>query len=778
MKIFFTKNINNPWFWIFVILTVFLMTAIPLMSRDAGNSGDEDGFQVPQGKNVVNYFKTSGQDTTCLNYKDVMQYYGSSFDVIAEFINQAMQIEDISKSRHILNSLLGWLAILAVGLIAYQLGGARAGVFAMLLLFLSPRFLGHSFNNPKDMPFAAGVIWAVYGMILFFKQFPKVKWYTYLILVLSIAYSISVRIGGLILYGYFGLLGFLFLVKVLIERKQTSKVKTSSKTTHDMPLGKYILRMVIMALSFCIVGYFMGLLLWPYALQAPIKHPIESFKLMSAFATAIRQLFEGSLQWSDVLPWYYTPKYIFMTIPIAVIVGLVLFFVCCWRKKEDRFWAFFVFFTFFFPVFWIVFTKANVYGGWRHAMFAYPPMVVAAGWGFDAMVKWVESKLGINNDQLIINNEEGKKVSVKKDNTKQENEGRDAINRVSAKGIVVNVAAVTVLLVLLIGPIRHICANHPYEYVYFNELAGGIDKAYGNYELDYYYHSTREASEWIIANAEPNPDGSKIKVATWHTASVGYFFRNDTAKFAPLFSRWYEKGNNDWDYAIFTITGMAPEQIKNAGAFPPPDCIKTIDVDGKPICLILKRQSKIDMLGNQYKSKNQVDSAIICFKEALAINPYNEAALNNIIECYLMRGQLDSAKTYIDHELSFLPKYETANYFLAHYYMTKGEMDKAIETCKYIIDCNFKFTGAYHLMCNIYLRQNDVKNAEKVLGQLIDHDQLDNAGVQQLIQIYKADGLDDRGAYRKLYKKMAKSLESRGKKKEAQIYWDLYKQLR
>ncbi len=259
---------------------------------------------------------------------------------------------------------------------------------------------------------------------------------------------------------------------------------------------------------------------------------------------------------------------------------------------------------------------------------------------------------------------------------------------------------------------------------------------------------------------------------------MDYFFRNDTARFKPFFCRWYEKGNNDWDYAIFTITGMAPEQITNKGAFPPPDCIHTIDVDGKPICLILKRQSKVDMLGNQYKSKNQVDSAIICFKEALAINPYNEAALNNIIECYLMQGQLDSAKTYIDQELTFLPKYETANYFLAHYYMTKGEMDKAIETCKYITDCNFKFTSAYHLMCNIYLRQNDVKNAEKALLKLIDHDQLDNAGVQQLIQIYKADGLDDRGAYRKLYKKIATSLDKRGKKKDAQVYWDLYKQLR
>jgi len=143
-----------------------------------------------------------------------------------------------------------------------------------------------------------------------------------------------------------------------------------------------------------------------------------------------------------------------------------------------------------------------------------------------------------------------------------------------------------------------------------------------------------------------------------------------------------------------------------------------------------------------------------------------------------MRGQLDSAKAYIDHELSFLPKYETPNYFLAHYYMTKGQMDKAIETCKYIIKCNFKFTSAYHLLCNIYLRQNDLKNAEKTLLKLIDHDQLDNAGVQQLVQIFKAEGLDDRGAYRKLYKKIATSLDKRGKKKEAQTYWDLYNQLR
>lgn len=753
MNAFLKKNSTNPWFWTFIVLIIAFFFLLPIMSTDAGNSGDEDGFQWPYAEQIYNFYATGGKDTTCLQNDD-MGMHGGFFDQFTYTIVKWFNIDDYSQLRHICNALFGWICILFVGLLAYKLGGWRAGVFAIILLFLSPRFIGHSFNNPKDLIYASMMMAGLYYVFCLVKEYPNPKISTSIKLAIFAALAIVSRFAGYLLFAY---LVFFLIIYHIILNKKSSLSKNSFKT-----IGRY----VIFVAAIGLVSFGICIALWPYIMSSPIKTTLKIFTEMSQYNISIRQLFEGSLQWSDVLPWYYTPKYIFMTIPIAVIIGTILFFAFCWIKKEDRFWAFFVFFTFFFPVFWIVYTHANVYGGWRHAIFAYPPMVAAAGWGFDALVKWIEKKLTVNNEQLTNNErKEGESCS-------------DESKPISAKGIIVNIASVILLLVLLIGPIRHIIANHPYEYVYFNELAGGMDKVYGNYEMDYYYHSTREASEWIIANAEPNADGSKIKVATWHIASVNYFFRNDTARFVPLFCRWYEKGNNDWDYAIFTITGIAPEQIKHATAFPPVDCIKTIDVDGKPICLILKRQSKVDMLGNQYKSKNQVDSAIICFKEALAINPYNEAALNNIIECYLMKGQLDSAKTYIDHELTFLPKYETANYFLAHYYMTKGEMDKAIETCKFIIDCNFKFTSAYHLMCNIYLRQNDIKNAEKTLGQLIDHDQLDNAGVLQLINIYKADGMDDRSAYRKLYKKIAKSLENRGKKKEAQTYWDLYKQLR
>jgi L-threonylcarbamoyladenylate synthase len=38
---------------------------------------------------------------------------------------------------------------------------------------------------------------------------------------------------------------------------------------------------------------------------------------------------------------------------------------------------------------------------------------------------------------------------------------------------------------------------HPYEYVYFNELVGGLNGAQGNYEMDYWGASYSEASAWL-----------------------------------------------------------------------------------------------------------------------------------------------------------------------------------------------------------------------------------------------------------------------------------------
>jgi hypothetical protein len=732
MKKFFKENKKNPWCWAFIALIIIALFAIPIMSKDAGNSGDEDGFQIPHGRNVVNYFKTNGADTTCMTFSN-LKYYGSSPDVIAEYLNTTFKVENISQTRHYFNAFFGWIVLFFAGLTAYLIGGWRAGVITLVLLFFSPRFLGHSFNNPKDIPFAAGIMAAIYFMALFFKQFPKVKIYTLILLTLFIAFAISVRIGGVLLYAYFGLFGFIFLIiDHHKNRVQSSKFKVQKN------LKSQIFKLFLYGFGVAIVSYFLGILLWPYALQSPIKHPLEAFSEMSNFAIGIRQLFEGTIQWSDRMPWYYTPKFLFMTIPVAVIIGLFLFFGFLWKDKKNYFNYFILFFAFFFPIFWIVYTNANVYGGWRHSLFAYPPMVAAAGLGLNLAMYQITQKVNGKNKNMMI-----------------------------------NISASVVILLLLWSPVRHIVKNHPYEYVYFNELAGGINKAYSNYEMDYYYHSTREASEWILKNAEPNHE-RKIKVASWHTASVQYFFRNDTANFQVGFARWHERGNTDWDYAVFTVTGMMPEELKNAN-FPPKNTVYQVKVDDKPICLVLKRETKDDLIGFQLKNNLEFAPAIVYLKNALESDPTNISISMNLIECYLNLNDMQNTKTYIDQLIEYVPKYESANYMWAHYCTNTQEPDKALKILKTIREHNIKFKVAYHFAFQIYAQQNDFKNAEKMMLGLMAIDQLDEQGVNQLVAVYKLQGMDERGAYKKIYKKYAELYEKRGMKKEAKMYREALK---
>lgn len=336
------------------------------------------------------------------------------------------------------------------------------------------------------------------------------------------------------------------------------------------------------------------------------------------------------------------------------------------------------------------------------------------------------------------------------------------------KRIAINVSAFVVIFVLLIGPIRHIIANHPYEYIYFNGLAGGTEAAFGNYELDYYYNSTREASEWIMANAKPNADGSKIKVGTWHTASVNYFLRNDTAKFQTSFIRWYKKENSDWDYAIFPVTGIYPEYLRSE-YFPPENTVKVITVDDKPICIILKREDKSDFLGYQYKSAGKLDSAIMMYDKALKKDGNNMGALVNLGEIYLMIEQPDKAFVFLDRYLKMDPKAEVANYLKAYGYFEKKEYDKALDVLHKIEKANPKYTGAYNLAIQIDMERRDFVSAKKEFQKVIDYDLIeDNAISQMWFQCCAAQGIDENTAYRMLYKLMVKSLEKRGKTKEAE----------
>ena len=66
------------------------------------------------------------------------------------------------------------------------------------------------------------------------------------------------------------------------------------------------------------------------------------------------------------------------------------------------------------------------------------------------------------------------------------------------------------LLGLALAPgVYHLARLHPYEYIYYNELVGGVSSAEGRYELDYWCTSYRELVEQLNLRA---PAGSTVAI--------------------------------------------------------------------------------------------------------------------------------------------------------------------------------------------------------------------------------------------------------------------------
>jgi hypothetical protein len=54
---------------------------------------------------------------------------------------------------------------------------------------------------------------------------------------------------------------------------------------------------------------------------------------------------------------------------------------------------------------------------------------------------------------------------------------------------------------------------HPYEYVYFNRLEGGLPGASSRFETDYWGASYHEGLEWVVQNVQPT-NGKRVRVAS------------------------------------------------------------------------------------------------------------------------------------------------------------------------------------------------------------------------------------------------------------------------
>ncbi len=423
--------------WLLAATAAAISIVLPWLSADYGVTWDEH-FRQAHGTRVVSFYR--GELSAADFPEDGSHQYGGLFDVTANGVHQLLG-GDLWMTRHRVNAVFGAVGIVATGLFAALVLTPSAGILAMTLIALSPRYVGHAMNNPKDIPFAALCMVALLSFLLLRREPPFLSWPRAVVIGIALGLPLGVRPGALIYLMYFGL-----CVLVLIVSSRVWSVRAISS------VGA---RAVVAGLVMLVVGC----LFWPWALQNPIVRPLQALRGAGDFNWNGTMLFKGAEIGAIDPPWSYLPTWMAITIPPVVFAGLVLALVAASKdvryRRPPLIWLWGVV---AFPAVAAIVARSTLYDGWRHVLFVYPPLIVlaAAGWHF------------------LVNERQPRRVRI---------------------------ISVALLVAGCLEPLVFMARNHPNDVVYFNVLAGGPRGATRQFELDYWGNSLLQATEWTAALA-------------------------------------------------------------------------------------------------------------------------------------------------------------------------------------------------------------------------------------------------------------------------------------
>lgn len=653
---------------LFFVFTLFLLFFMPYKSFDYGITWDEPEDHKYFIK-VYNYLASGGEDKSCLDQNVLINshlvYYGPIVNLTCVLAHKFISPFGLYETRHIIIALFGFLAMLFTGLLARKLSNWQIGFLALLLIFLTPFFFGSSMNNQKDIPFAAFYIVGLYYIVEFIKQLPKPSSKLILTLIIVIGLTIGIRIAGVLLLAYLAMFTGIYW---LIYTKE-NKFKQSKRL-----MLRFLRYMIVIALF----AYIIGIILWPFALQNPIKNPIIALTRFESFQMVhIWEIFDGDRYYMKDFPWYYLPKFMLITIPVFIMAGIT--FILIGLKSAIKTYRnqalFILFFASLFPIVYIIYKQSALYSNWRHVYFVYPPLVVMSALGW----RWILEAM---------------------------------------KPKAVKIVMLSVLMLLLLKPSVWSFKNHPYQYIYFNEFIGGLNGVYGKYETDYWCQSPREAIEWLLEN-KPEIKNTKTVIATNNEPmAASYYAKKQTDSIKVIWARPQEWNKADWDYAIWTTRTLPVEMMEN-GYFPPKGTIHTINADGIILAAIVKRENSHLPIAERLIGKKMLDSAMFHLKHAMSYDPLDEASFRNMGLAYLMQGKFDSADVYLQKSCELYKPNPMSLYFLALNEFNQGKHDMAAEYCYKAIDAKINMSVAYSLLGDMAFNakkyEEAIKNYEKFI---------------------------------------------------------------
>lgn len=295
-----------------------------------------------------------------------------------------------------------------------------------------------------------------------------------------------------------------------------------------------------------------------------------------------------------------------------------------------------------------------------------------------------------------------------------------------------------VLIASLILPAAHIIRNYPNQYIYFNKIAGGVNKAYKNFETDYYLNSLKTGTDWIKKNVlekkDFDPNRPLRVISNAPTLIMQYYFKDYKGVVETPYTRYYDRGIYDWDYAVFFCNYIDPNQIRR-GIWPPKNTVFTVDVDDVAVGAVLKRENKEDFEGSSKLSRGLGDrdiklitEGIYLLEKAVEYDPANEAAWINLATGYIMIQEFELARQRLSRLLEVYPKYDRGLSTIGYSYLSEGEafrdvmkIDKAISYLNEALKVNYKHSSSYYYLGMAYYLKKDYQNSIKNLQSSIDY---------------------------------------------------------
>jgi len=123
------------------------------------------------------------------------RWYGGLFNVPVQLIHPITG-HGLYETSHVATVLLGLSGVGLAYWVGRELGGGLAGLLSAVFLWLTPIYYGHSFNNPKDLPFAVLILASVAVIMSGWPYLPQLPRRVWVRIGLVVGMTFGVRWAG------------------------------------------------------------------------------------------------------------------------------------------------------------------------------------------------------------------------------------------------------------------------------------------------------------------------------------------------------------------------------------------------------------------------------------------------------------------------------------------------------------------------------------------------------------------------------------------------------